>query len=194
VNPRLPVTIRMLPDSWSPPPAGIEVCEVRGSEGRAWHSQGDYSSPSSQSSLMARTATSLMRDHLLPKLQQLYRSRPVQYQQVDDTQNNNYSSVNNNLLDVSTGAHPSLTRWQRWGRNLVTFNCMFVPTPRQYVEIPRTPSQTHTHTHSTHTQYYQEPTQSDNLDECSSGGGCTTASPAHSLSTYRPFEQLVLSA
>jgi len=121
-------------------------------------------------------------------------STPLPGSKVDDTQNNNYSSVNNNLLDVSTASHPSLRRWQRWGRNLVTFNCLFVPTPRQYVEIPRTPAQTHTHTHSTHTQHYQEPMQSDNLDECSSGGGCTTASPAHSQSTYRPFEQLVLSA
>lgn len=152
---------------------------------------------------MARAATSLMRDQLLPKLQQLYRSRPVQYQQVDDVENNNYSSVNNNLLELPAPTSPSLRRWQRWGRNFVGLNCLFVPTPRRYMAIPRTPVQTDRldmhqaasmYRAARSTEENQEPTQSDDLDRCSSGGGCTTSGPGHSGSTYRPFEQLVLPA
>jgi len=85
-----------------------------------------------KASLMARAATSLMKDQLLPKLQQLYnRSRQVQYQQVEDVENNNYSCVNNNLLELPEPSSPSLRRWQRWSRNLVGLNCLFVPTPRR---------------------------------------------------------------
>jgi len=87
---------------------------------------------------MARAAR-VVKDQLLPKLQQLYRGQPVPYQQVDEVeinnnyyQNNNYSNVNNNnLLELPAPSSPGLRRWQRWSRNVVGLNGLFIPTPRK---------------------------------------------------------------
>lgn len=152
-----------------------------------------------KASLMARAATSLMKDQLLPKLQQLYnRSRQVQYQQVEDVENNNYSCVNNNLLELPEPSSPSLRRWQRWSRNLVGLNCLFVPTPRRYMAIPRTPVQTdklELHQAITRSQAeIKELPQPADLERCTSRGGCTPGSSGNFGSTYGPVEHLVQSA
>lgn len=157
--------------------------------------------------LMARTPSSLLRDILLPKLQQLYRAKPIQYQQVDDAENNNhytnnnYSNVNNNLLELPTPGSPGLRLWQRWTRNIVGLNCLFVPTPRRYLALPRTPVQTDSlDIHQAASIYRhsraadQDWVHSTEFGARTSRGGCITSSTSYYGSTYRPFEQLVLQA
>jgi len=162
---------------------------------------------------MARAAR-VVKDQLLPKLQQLYRGQPVPYQQVEEVeinnnfyQNNNYSNVNNNnLLELPAPSSPGLRRWQRWSRNVVGLNCLFLPTPRKYMAVPRTPVQTDRLDTTEASAVYRA--TRDNNNECdrqgklhksekratSSGGGCVASSSGDFGSSYRPFEQLVLPA
>merc|ERR1719382_2330293 len=79
---------------------------------------------------MARAARAV-KDQLLPK--------------VDEVEiNNNYYQNNNysNLLELPAPSSPGLRRWQRWSRNVVGLNGLFIPTPRKYMAVPRTPVQT----------------------------------------------------
>lgn len=156
---------------------------------------------------MARAAR-VVKDQLLPKLQQLYRGQPVPYQQVEEVeinnnfyQNNNYSNVNNNnLLELPAPSSPGLRRWQRWSRNVVGLNGLFVPTPRKYMAVPRTPVQTDRLDTTEASAVYratrdrQGELHKSEKRATSSGGGCVTSSSGDFGSSYRPFEQLVLPA
>lgn len=162
---------------------------------------------------MARAAR-VVKDQLLPKFQQLYRGQPVPYQQVDEVeinnnyyQNNNYSNVNNNnLLELPAPSSPGLRRWQRWSRNVVGLNGLFIPTPRKYMAVPRTPVQTDRLDTTEASAIYRATRDKNNSDKdqgklhksekraTSSGGGCVTSSSGDFGSSYRPFEQLVLPA
>jgi hypothetical protein len=56
--------------------------------------------------------------------------------------NNNYSNVNNNLLELPTPSSPGARVWQRWSRGLLGLNCLFLPAPRRYMAVPRSPTLT----------------------------------------------------
>jgi len=154
--------------------------------------------------LMARPAR-LMRDSLLPRLQQLYKGRAVPYQQVDDSDsnnniytNNNYSNVNNNLLELPASGSPTARRWQRWSRNIVGLNCLFIPTPRRYMAVPRTPVLTdRLETEAAAATYRARRDQAGPHPSDRGGAGrgaCLASSSGDAGSSYRPFEQLVLQA
>jgi len=154
--------------------------------------------------LMARPAR-LMRDSLLPKLQQLYKGRAVPYQQVDDAENNNniytnnnYSNVNNNLLELPSSSSPTVRRWQRWSRNIVGLNCLFIPTPRRYMAVPRTPvlsDRLETEAAAATYRARREQAGPQPADGGGAGrGACIASSSGDAGSSYRPFEQLVLPA
>jgi len=182
----------------------------RGQAAVASREASDSQAAGSATNPMARAAR-VVKDQLLPKLQQLYRGQPVPYQQVEEVeinnnfyQNNNYSNVNNNnVLDLPVPSSPGLRRWQRWSRNVVGLNCLFVPTPRKYMAVPRTPVQTDRLDTTEASAIYRATREKNNNKgelhksekrAASSGGGCVTSSSGDFGSSYRPFEQLVLPA
>jgi len=104
------------------------------------------------------------------------------------------------LLELPAPSSPGLRRWQRWSRNVVGLNCLFVPTPRKYMAVPRTPVQTdRLDTTEASAVYRATRDRQGDLHKSekratSSGGGCVTSSSGDFGSSYRPFEQLVLPA
>lgn len=167
---------------------------------------------------MARAAGLRVRDHLLPRLQQLYRGQPVPYQQVDDAENNNtyndntynnntynndnytnnnYSNVNNNLLELPTPSSPGARVWQRWSRGLLGLNCLFLPAPRRYMAVPRSPTLTDRidleQAGARYRADRQDRAHSTDRD-CASGGGCTEGGPGGAGTAVGPPLPLVLPA
>ena len=58
-------------------------------------------------------------------------------------ENNNYSNVNNNLVNLAdppAPTSPTLRVWRKLSKNMVGLHGLFVPTPRRYAAVPRTPT------------------------------------------------------
>lgn len=164
---------------------------------------------SASKAAMARAAGLRLRDHLLPRLQQLYRGQPVPYQQVEDAENNNtynndnfytnnnYSNVNNNLLELPTPSSPGARVWQRWSRGLLGLNCLFLPAPRRYMAVPRSPTLTDRidleQAGARYRADRQDRARSTDRD-CTSGGGCTEGDSGGAGTADWPPLPLVLQA